>query len=98
MSLVWGGIHPTLVPETAPAADYMDYIVTGEAEESAVKFAQALREGRLPEGTPGRDRAPDGAGLAIRAAPPEVPGRARSGPGGRILSQATAARPYLIAN
>jgi len=72
VSVVWGGIHPTLVPETALAADYMDNIVTGEAEESAVKFAQALREGHLPEEVPGADRAPDGAGLAVFLAAPAV--------------------------
>lgn len=51
--VVWGGIHPSMAPETALAADYVDYILTGEAEESAVEFARALREGRLPEGVPG---------------------------------------------
>jgi len=51
--VVWGGIHPTMVPETALAADYVDYILTGEVEETVGDFAQALREGKPPEGIPG---------------------------------------------
>ena len=51
--VVWGGIHPTMVPETALAADYVDYILIGEVEETIVEFAEALRAGRRPQGIPG---------------------------------------------
>jgi len=51
--VVWGGIHPTMAPDTALAADYVDYILTGEVEETIVGFAEALRAGKRPEGIPG---------------------------------------------
>ena len=58
--VVWGGIHPTMVPDTALAPDYVDCILTGEAEDSVVEFAQALAEGRRPEGVPGAGFKADG--------------------------------------
>jgi len=53
VTVVWGGIFPSMVPETALSADYVDYVITGEAEQSAVEFARALQGGRRPEDVPG---------------------------------------------
>ncbi len=58
--VVWGGIYPSMVPETALSADYVDYILTGEAELTVLDFARALNEGQDPEGIPGAGHKGDG--------------------------------------
>lgn len=40
--VVWGGVHPSLLPEQCLAQDYIDYIVTGEGEEAVVNLAMDL--------------------------------------------------------
>ncbi len=42
--IVWGGIHPTISPETC--LPYTDYVCMGEGERTAVELAGALTEGR----------------------------------------------------
>lgn len=44
--VLWGGIHPSLLPRQCLAERYIDYIVVGEAEETIVDFAQAVKQGR----------------------------------------------------
>jgi len=41
--VVWGGIHPTSVPEEC--IDEVDYLCVGEGEQAAIDLAQALAEG-----------------------------------------------------
>ena len=41
--IVWGGIHPTSVPEQC--IEHTDYLVVGEGEMAAVDLATALRDG-----------------------------------------------------
>ncbi|MHB8858055.1 MAG: B12-binding domain-containing radical SAM protein [Thermoleophilia bacterium] len=43
--VVWGGIHATMVPEETLREDYVDMIVVGEGEDTAVEFAAALENG-----------------------------------------------------
>jgi len=40
--IVWGGVHPTLLPDQTATNNYVDIVVRGEAESSIVKLADAL--------------------------------------------------------
>lgn len=44
--IVWGGIHPTLLPEECLSLPYVDYVIIGEGEETTSRFADALRTGK----------------------------------------------------
>ena len=48
MPILWGGIHPTIAPETC--LDYADFVCIGEGEKFIVEFATALDRGADPEG------------------------------------------------
>ncbi len=43
--IVWGGLHPTMLPEQTLATGCVDVAVTGEGEETAVELARALPVG-----------------------------------------------------
>ena len=43
--VVWGNAHPSLMPEQCLGEDYIDYIVTGEGEITAVELARELEHG-----------------------------------------------------
>ncbi|MDI6760027.1 MAG: radical SAM protein [Candidatus Brocadiaceae bacterium] len=43
--VVWGGIHPSLLPEQCLQEDYIDFVIIGEGEETALELTQRL-EGR----------------------------------------------------
>ena len=47
MPIIWGGIHPTIAPETC--LDYTDFICIGEGENFIVDFADAIANGSSPE-------------------------------------------------
>lgn len=51
--LVWGGVHPSLLPEQTVQHEYADIVIAGEGEQTAVELAAALREGRAPDDIPG---------------------------------------------
>jgi radical SAM superfamily enzyme YgiQ (UPF0313 family) len=40
--IVWGGIHPSLIPELCLCESFVDYVTIGEGEEVAVALANAL--------------------------------------------------------
>lgn len=40
--IVWGGVHPTLLPEQTTASKYVDVVVRGEGEIAIVDLANAL--------------------------------------------------------
>ncbi len=42
-TVVFGGLHPSSLPEEALATGYCDYVVRGEGEEITLKLCQALR-------------------------------------------------------
>lgn len=44
--LIWGGVHPTIEPETTLCHDMVDAIALGEGEESVVEIYQALKTGK----------------------------------------------------
>ncbi|MCZ2845870.1 MAG: radical SAM protein [Candidatus Bathyarchaeota archaeon] len=41
--VVWGGIHPTIVPEQTLMNDSIDIVVIGEGEETAVELTKVLK-------------------------------------------------------
>jgi radical SAM superfamily enzyme YgiQ (UPF0313 family) len=43
--LVWGGFHPTLVPEATISHRLVDIVIIGQGEETAVELAEALNNG-----------------------------------------------------
>jgi len=47
--IVWGGMHPTCMPEEVLAQDYVDFIITGDAEEATVQLADMLYDGTVPK-------------------------------------------------
>ncbi len=44
--IVWGGVHSSLVPEQTLSEAFVDMVVIGEGEETAVELAAALENGR----------------------------------------------------
>ncbi|MBS3117894.1 B12-binding domain-containing radical SAM protein [Candidatus Woesearchaeota archaeon] len=40
--ILWGGIHPSLLPYQCLNEDYIDYVVVGEGEETIVEFTKAM--------------------------------------------------------
>jgi anaerobic magnesium-protoporphyrin IX monomethyl ester cyclase len=51
--VVWGGVHPTLCPESTLRDSLCDYVVLGEGEVTLVELADCLREGVDPAGVAG---------------------------------------------
>ena len=51
--VVWGGVHPSLLPEQTLENEYVDYVVQGEGEEAFLELVQALEQGRPPVDVPG---------------------------------------------
>jgi radical SAM superfamily enzyme YgiQ (UPF0313 family) len=48
--VVWGGIHPTILPDQTLRNEFIDFIVQGEGEETFLELVQAL-EGKKSLGT-----------------------------------------------
>lgn len=42
--VLWGGIHPSLLPQQCLEEDYIDFVMVGEGEETVLEFARALRQ------------------------------------------------------
>jgi radical SAM superfamily enzyme YgiQ (UPF0313 family) len=51
--IVWGGVHPTLLPEQTAANDYVDVVVHGEGEETIKDLAHALHSAHSLESVKG---------------------------------------------
>lgn len=45
IKIMWGGIHPSLLPEQCLSESYIDFITIGEGEETAVEFSRKLQTG-----------------------------------------------------
>jgi len=41
-SIIWGGVHPTLLPNQTVKSDYVDIVVRGEGEETIAELANKL--------------------------------------------------------
>ena len=70
--VVFGGIHPTSVPEKVIRHDCVDYVCVGEGDSALPGLAAALASGREPS-VPNIWRKKDGAVLKGPAAAPEDP-------------------------
>ncbi len=53
LPIVWGGIHPSLLPKECLSEDYIDYVVMGEGEETVVEFSGKLQNGEALDGVLG---------------------------------------------
>ncbi len=53
LPIVWGGVHPTLLPEQTLENEFVDIVVRGEGEETAVELMKALEENKSLAGIPG---------------------------------------------
>jgi len=51
--IVWGGIHPSLLPEQCLKEDYIDYVIIGEGEETIAEFTDRLKSGQSLKGVLG---------------------------------------------
>lgn len=52
-TIVWGGMHPSLVPQQCLKDDFVDIVVIGEGEETAVDLAYSLKDGLKLENVKG---------------------------------------------
>ncbi len=43
VKVLWGGIHPSLLPEQCLAENYIDYVVVGEGEETIIELTRQLQ-------------------------------------------------------
>ncbi len=43
IKILWGGIHPSLMPEQCLKEEYVDLLIVGEGEETMVELAQKLK-------------------------------------------------------
>jgi radical SAM superfamily enzyme YgiQ (UPF0313 family) len=43
--IVWGGVHPSLMPRQTIMEDYIDYVVVGAGEKPIVALASCLEKG-----------------------------------------------------
>ena len=59
--IVWGGVHPTLLPEQTAASDCVDVVVRGEGELAVVGLADALSAGGPLDAVNGLTFTSDGA-------------------------------------
>lgn len=48
LPLVWGGVHPSLVPESTAKHPLVDFVVRGEGEDTMVELAHCIRDGKEP--------------------------------------------------
>jgi anaerobic magnesium-protoporphyrin IX monomethyl ester cyclase len=53
---IFGGMHPTLLPQETAASEWVDYVLTGEAEDSLCELVTALGQGSELDGIPGLGR------------------------------------------
>lgn len=44
--IVWGGVHPSILPEQTLSESYVDFVVIGEGENTIVELADALKNKR----------------------------------------------------
>jgi len=54
--VVWGGCHPTLLPEETLREDCIDYVVVGQGERPLRRLIECLRSGSEPSDIPGLGR------------------------------------------
>ncbi|SPF50173.1 hypothetical protein SBDP1_850034 [Syntrophobacter sp. SbD1] len=63
--IVWGGIHPSLLPEQTAAHPLVDAVVVGEGEQTFLEVIDAVFSGRDIDGIPGTYVPGSDGGLAV---------------------------------
>lgn len=58
--VVWGGVHPTILPEQTLRSKYIDILVIGEGEQTLYELVKALRSNRPLDEIPGLAYKKDG--------------------------------------
>jgi anaerobic magnesium-protoporphyrin IX monomethyl ester cyclase len=53
LPIIWGGIHPSLLPEQCLQEDYIDYVVISEGELTILELTEKIIKGEEPEGVLG---------------------------------------------
>ena len=53
LPIIFGGWHPTLLPQEALQESFVDAVVRGQGELTLVELAEAFSTGKLPEGVAG---------------------------------------------
>lgn len=51
--VVWGGVHPSLLPEETLKSENVDFVIIGEGEFPALKLAEAIKNNQSPENIEG---------------------------------------------
>jgi anaerobic magnesium-protoporphyrin IX monomethyl ester cyclase len=69
--IVWGGWHPTLLPEQTLQEPYIDYVVVGQGERPLRQLVERLRESEIPFDIPGLGFKRDGTATVNPPAPLE---------------------------
>ncbi len=67
--IVWGGVHPTLLPEQTAASGLVDVVVRGEGELIVADLADRLAAGESPAGVNGVTCQGEGLGAAVTSTP-----------------------------
>lgn len=47
MTVIWGGVHPTLYPEQTAQSEFVDFVVNGEGEHTLCELLEAITQGNL---------------------------------------------------
>ena len=101
LPVVWGGYFPTIYPDAAIHAPYVDYLVRGQGEQTIVELLSRLGDAGPPSSSirlanPRRWRHP-GAHLEARRRARPQPGAAGASPGASpsALLPVTTLRGYL---
>ena len=71
--IIWGGVHPSLVPESTLRHELVDAIVVGEGDRSLVEAARALRDGLGLAGVAGVGVVNGDGSLALEPEPSRTP-------------------------
>ena len=53
LPIVWGGVHPSLCPDSTLKDELCDFVVVGEGEITLIELADCLGEGTDPSAVPG---------------------------------------------
>ncbi len=53
LPIVWGGVHPSLLPEQTLKSPFCDVVVRGEGEETFLEYVECLKRGEEPDGVLG---------------------------------------------
>jgi radical SAM superfamily enzyme YgiQ (UPF0313 family) len=51
--MIWGGIHPSLLPKQTVLNDFVDYVIEGEGEDSFAKLLERISKSEKAEDIPG---------------------------------------------